>query len=113
MDKDLITNYNHTITINERKNINISGVKKIDSFDNEEFLLETTMGYIIIKGETLEIIKLDTYQGNVAIKGKINSLIYMENLGKKKNEEDLIMAAADRVLCRISVWTHRVLRTYG
>lgn len=89
MDKDLITNYNHTITINERKNINISGVKKIDSFDNEEFLLETTMGYIVIKGETLEIIKLDTYQGNVAIKGKINSLIYMENLGKKKNEEGI------------------------
>lgn len=89
MDKDLMTNYNHTITINERKNINITGVKKIDSFDNEEFLLETTMGYIIIKGESLEIIKLDTYQGNVAIKGKINSLIYMENLGKKEKEEGI------------------------
>jgi len=89
MDKDLITNYNHTITINERKNINISGVKKIDSFDNEEFLLETTMGYIIIKGETLEIIKLDTYQENLAIKGKVNSLVYMENLGKKEKEEGI------------------------
>ena len=89
MDKDIITNYNHTISITERKNINISGVKKIESFDNEEFLLETTMGFIIIKGEDLEIIKLDTYQGNVAIKGKINSLIYMENLGKKEKEESL------------------------
>ena len=89
MDKDIIDNYNHTISITERKNINISGVKKIESFDNEEFLLETTMGFIIIKGEGLEIIKLDTYQGNVAIKGKINSLIYMENLGKKEKEESL------------------------
>ncbi len=89
MDKDIITNYNHTISITERKNINISGVKKIESFDNEEFLLETTMGFIIIKGDGLEIIKLDTYQGNVAIKGKINSLIYMENLGKKEKEESL------------------------
>ncbi len=89
MDKDIISNYNHTISITERKNINISGVKKIESFDNEEFLLETTMGFIIIKGEGLEIIKLDTYQGNVAIKGKINSLIYMENLGKKEKEESL------------------------
>ncbi len=88
MDKD-ITNYNHVITMNERKNINISGVKKIDSFDNEEFLLETTMGYIVIKGEGLEIIKLDTYQGNVSIKGKVNSLIYMENLNKKEKEEGI------------------------
>ena len=88
MDKD-ITNYNHVITMNERKNINISGVKKIDSFDNEEFLLETTMGYIVIKGEGLEIIKLDTYQGNVSIKGKVNSLVYMENLNKKEKEEGI------------------------
>lgn len=89
MDKDMLTNYNHTITINERKSISITGVKKIDSFDNEEFLLETTMGFIIIKGESLEIIKLDTYQGNVSIKGKINSLIYMENLNKKEKEEGI------------------------
>ena len=67
----MISNYNHNITINERKNIVISGVKKIDSFDDEEFLLETSMGYLIIKGTSLEIIKLDTYQGNVSIKGKV------------------------------------------
>ena len=88
MDKD-ITNYNHVITMNERKNINISGVKKIDSFDNEEFLMETNMGYIVLKGSDLEIIKLDTYQGNVSIKGKVNSLIYMENLNKKEKEEGI------------------------
>lgn len=77
MDKiDSLNNLNHNVTINERKNIIISGVKKIESFDNEEFLLETTMGNIIIKGTELEIIKLDTYQGTVSIKGTINSLNY-------------------------------------
>ena len=43
MDKDIITN-NHVININQRKSINISGVKKIENFDESEFLLETTMG---------------------------------------------------------------------
>ena len=77
MDKiDSLNNLNHNITINERKNIIISGVKKIESFDYEEFLLETTMGNITIKGHDLEIIKLDTYQGTVSIKGVINSLNY-------------------------------------
>ena len=89
MDKDIIANYNHTISITERKNINISGVKKIESFDNEEFLLETTMGFIIIKGEGLEIIKLDTYQGVVSIKGTFNSLNYMESINKKEKEESI------------------------
>ena len=79
----------HAVTITERKNIIISGVKKIDSFDNEEFLMETNMGYIIIKGSELEIVKLDTYQGNVSIKGKINSLGYMESPNKKEKEESI------------------------
>lgn len=88
MDKDIVT-YNHSITLNERKNIIISGVKKIESFDNEEFLLETNMGYIIIKGKSLEIIKLDTYQGTVSIKGTFNSLNYMENNNKKEKEDSI------------------------
>ncbi|MDD2377394.1 MAG: sporulation protein YabP [Bacilli bacterium] len=90
MDKtDTIASLNHNITINERKNIVVTGVKKIDSFNNEEFLMETSMGYILIKGSDLEIIKLDTYQGNVSIKGKINSLDYMEDSLKKEKEEGI------------------------
>ena len=89
MDKDNIITSNHSVNINERKNIVITGVKKIDSFDNEEFLMETNMGYIIIKGEELEIVKLDTYQGNVSIKGRINSLNYMESANKKEKEENI------------------------
>lgn len=89
MDKDMIVTTNHSVSISERKTINITGVKKIDSFDNEEFLLETTMGYLAIKGESLEIIKLDTYQGNVSIKGKLNSMIYMENHKKQEKDEGI------------------------
>ena len=89
MDKDqnAIILGSHSVTINERKNIVITGVKKIDSVDDEEFLMQTNMGYIVIKGLELEIIKLDTYQGNVSIKGKINSLSYMENSNKKQKED--------------------------
>ena len=86
MDK-IDTNFStlsHAVTINERKNLLISGVKKIDSFDNEEFLMETNMGYIDIKGE-----KLDTFQGNVSIKGRVNSLTYMEGPNKKDKDENL------------------------
>ncbi len=86
MDKDSIASLTHSITIQERKNIILTGIKKIESFDNEEFLLVTTMGNIIIKGINLEIIKLDTYQGNVSIKGTIISLNYTD---KEKKEEGL------------------------
>lgn len=84
----LDTTLNHLVSINDRKNINISGVKKIESFDNEEFLLETTMGYMVIKGSELEIVKLDTYQGNVSIKGKIDSLTYVDENTKGSKKDD-------------------------
>ena len=81
---------NHNINITGRKNINITGVKKIDNFDENEFLLETNMGYLLIKGNNLEIIKLDTYQGDVTIKGKIDSLNYTESTNKKQKSESVL-----------------------
>ena len=92
MDKvrEIESNFNHGVSIAERKNILVTGVKKIDSFDNEEFMMDTTLGFLIIKGNGLEIIKLDTYQGNVSIKGKIDSLIYMDTAVTKNKEESFL-----------------------
>ena len=87
MDKidNVITSLNHGITINERKNIIITGVKKIESFDDVEFFMETSMGNLTLKGQDLEIIKLDTYQGNVSIKGRLDRLSYSEGENKEKD----------------------------
>lgn len=86
--KELESGFNHGLTINERKSIIVSGVKKIESFDSEEFLMETILGFLVIKGSELEIIKLDTYQGNVSIKGRIDSLMYLDGSIDKKNKEN-------------------------
>ena len=88
MEKEIMSG-NHIINMTNRKTINISGVKKIESFNDFEFLLETNMGYMEIKGSNLEIVKLDTYQGDVSIKGKIDSIIYNESSNKKNKEESI------------------------
>ena len=82
--------FSHGISIAERKNAIITGVKKIESFDNEEFLMDTTLGFLVIKGAGLEIIKLDTYQGNVSIKGTIDSVSYVSKDNKKDKEESFL-----------------------
>lgn len=94
MDKvqNIDSGFSHGISISERKSIVLTGIKKIESFDNEEFLMETTLGYLVIKGSDLEIIKLDTYQGNVSIKGKIDSLMYLDDASGKKNKEDSLIS---------------------
>ncbi len=91
MERDReIHNYNHVFNLVERKNVSLSGVKKIDSFDNEEFLIETVMGYVVLKGEGLELIKLDTHDGVVTIKGMVNSFAYVDEANKKNKENSVI-----------------------
>ncbi len=91
MDKDnsSINSYNHSINLLERKTLVITGVKKIDNFDNNHFLLDTSMGYMVVKGENLELIKLDTLSGNVTIKGSIQSIQYLMESNKKNKEENI------------------------
>ena len=88
MDKEIGSN--HVVNINQRRNVTIKGVKKIDNFSDIEFLLETNMGYILIKGNNLEITKLDTFEGDVSIKGKIDSLTYLESSNKRDKSESLL-----------------------
>jgi sporulation protein YabP len=87
---DGITYGSQEIKMVDRTSISLSGVNKIVSFDDEEFLMETTLGNLRLLGEGLELLKLDTTDGNVKIKGKINSFTYLD--GKIKNKEDSIMS---------------------
>lgn len=80
-------NANHNINLDQRKNIAVSGVNKVESFDKKEFLLNTNMGYLKINGSDLEIIKLDTKTKDISIKGKIDSLNYLDS---NKNKESII-----------------------
>ena len=88
--KEIEASFNHGLSLAERKNVVVTGVKKIESFDSNEFMIDTTLGFLNIIVEELEIIKLDTYQGNVSIKGKVDALIYLDNNQKKDKESSFI-----------------------
>ena len=87
--KDINNIVNHNITITERKNIILCGIKKLNSFDDTEFFIDSVMGAILIKGNNLELVNLDTYTGKLSIKGKIISLNYLDD---NKNKNDNIIS---------------------
>src|SRR5699024_12463299 len=74
----------HQLKINNRKLLEITGVKEVDSFDNEECLLETGMGYLIIRGENLQLKNLEETEGGVSIKGKVCELSYADDHTQEK-----------------------------
>ena len=81
-------NTKHEVKVIDRNLIYLSGISKIISFDSEEFLMESVMGIILLKGQDLEIVKLDTHDGRVSIKGIFNSMLYDD--GKKKDNESFV-----------------------
>ena len=66
------------IRITDRKKIILTGVKKLVSYNPEEFIMESNLGTINLKGKALEIIKLDTVDQILSIKGSFNSLSYSD-----------------------------------
>lgn len=73
------TNPYHNVVIKDRKVMELTGVKQIDSFDSSEFLLETAQGWMVIQGKDLTLGKLDTERGDVVIRGVIEALSYVSN----------------------------------
>ena len=64
--------------------------QQIDSFDANEFLLETAQGWLMIQGKDLKLGKLDTERGDVIINGIIEALSYVSN--KKGNAKETMMS---------------------
>lgn len=73
------TNPYHNIVLKDRKVLELTGVKHIDSFDASEFLMETAQGWMLVQGKDLTLDKLDTERGDVIIRGLIESLSYVTN----------------------------------
>lgn len=86
--ENILDSTKQEIKLIDRALIYLTGIDKIVKFDSEEFYMESVMGPLIVKGEGLEVVKLDTHDGVVSIKGKINSMVY-ENDSKKDTESFL------------------------
>lgn len=74
----------HNIILEDRRNLSISGVNDIDSFDENLVVLFTEMGELTIKGNNLHINKLNVDTGELTMDGEIIALFYNETDNPKK-----------------------------
>ncbi|MBE6130106.1 MAG: sporulation protein YabP [Erysipelotrichaceae bacterium] len=75
------------LTLNNRKRLEITGVKKLESLNKTEFFVDTILGLLLIRGEDLEMQHLDIEKGILWIIGRVSSLSYLdEDTNKKKDE---------------------------
>lgn len=69
----------HEMVMIDRRTLDVSGVINVESFDSEEFLLNTECGYLAIRGRDLHIKTLNLEQGKVAIEGSLYDVGYLDD----------------------------------
>ncbi|WP_245796263.1 YabP/YqfC family sporulation protein [Domibacillus antri] len=69
----------HTVKMDGRKTIELTGVQQVERFDSSEFLLQTVMGKLKVKGSGLKMKHFDTVNKKAAIEGRISSFLYVES----------------------------------
>ena len=74
-----ISSGDHLITLRNRKRIDMTSVKSIERFDQEEFLVNTSQGHLLIRGEELRIVHLDVDKGLLTLEGEVKRLQYDES----------------------------------
>lgn len=68
----------HKLTLNERKNLTMTGVTEVVSFDDTAVVLRTGIGTLVVQGQQLQLRNLSQEGGQVAVDGHISALTYEE-----------------------------------
>ena len=74
----------HNLILKDRKEISLTGVTDVDSFDENSVVAYTNFGELTISGNNLHIGALDTEKGELSIDGEISSLCYLDNRPKSE-----------------------------
>lgn len=69
----------HRVVIDQREKLNVTGVKDVDSFNENEIIFVTSCGAITITGEDLHISRLNLEDGQLIVEGRIQSLDYSDH----------------------------------
>ena len=80
-DLNHINRQQHRMMINNRRSGAFTGVTNVVTFDEGEIILETDMGTLSIKGEGLQIKRLDLDKKEADLEGRMDSFCYSEKKG--------------------------------
>ena len=88
-----LTNVNkrtHKLILNNRRTCNLTGINDVLSFDENEIILETEQGMLMIKGNELQVNRLMLDKGEVDVDGRIDSFTYSEQSNMAARGESLL-----------------------
>lgn len=83
-DKSIPQIGSHTIKLENRKIMSITGVVDVDGFDEHTIVLATSYGIMTIHGNELHISKLNIDEGCLNIDGEVTAIQYNDTRTAEK-----------------------------
>lgn len=77
--EETIISIPHTLYIDNRNKLTLTGVTDVGSFNDETLQIATSLGELSVSGEDLQVSKLSLESGEMTVEGKIRALSYSEN----------------------------------
>ena len=71
----------HSLTLDRRKSLTMTGVTEVVSFDENAVVLKTTLGLLTVHGQGLQLKNLSVEGGQVAVEGTVSAFVYEEPRG--------------------------------
>lgn len=68
----------HKLTLDARKQLTVTGVTEVVSFDEGAVIARTELGTLVVQGKDLQLKTLLPEGGQVSVLGEISALIYEE-----------------------------------
>lgn len=75
----------HSLLLENRSGLKISGITDIGAFDEEGIVAYTDYGCLTVSGSSLHIEELNVANGILEVKGEITALVYSSKTSKEKN----------------------------
>lgn len=69
----------HSVIMEDRRTLSVSGVSDVDSFDDQTVVIFTDLGELTVHGTQLHISKLSLEIGELIMEGNISSLTYSDS----------------------------------
>ena len=66
----------HNVIMENRSKVMITGVRDVDTFDEQTIVLVTDSGELTIRGARLHISRFNVETGEIALDGEIIALVY-------------------------------------
>ena len=70
----------HRLELEGRERLLVSGVEEVERFDEEEIVMNTTAGTLVVGGAGLHIGKLNLDGGELHVDGAIHTLLYEDRM---------------------------------